>query len=150
MPHLEVEIYLPRPLAEVFAFFRQPANLLQLAPPELNMQLVEAPEQLDVGSRMVVKTHRWGIPQQLTSATTVCEAQVRLVHEQREGPFRQWLHAQQFEAIPEGTRVRERIDFEPPGGALGLLMTASFIERELEKMFEFRRRKLEELLGRLA
>jgi len=39
------QIY-PRPVEEVFAFFRAPANLVKISSPQLHMRLVEGPAQL--------------------------------------------------------------------------------------------------------
>jgi ligand-binding SRPBCC domain-containing protein len=148
MPQFEAEVILPRPVAEVFDFFCRPANLVRLSPPELNMQLLEAPERLGLGSRIVLKTRRWGIPQRMAAEITVFEPGVRFVDEQREGPFRRWVHGHHFETVPDGTRVTDRIEYEPPGGVLGLLLTGRLIERELKGMFDYRQQKLRELLGR--
>jgi ligand-binding SRPBCC domain-containing protein len=46
-----------------------------------------------------------------------------------------------------GTRVIDRIDYEPPGGLLGLVATASLVKRDLEKIFAYRCQKLEEMMG---
>jgi ligand-binding SRPBCC domain-containing protein len=52
-----------------------------------------------------------------------------------------------FEAVPSGTRVTDHINYEPPGGVLGLVMTAPMLERELAWIFGYRTEKLKELLG---
>jgi ligand-binding SRPBCC domain-containing protein len=88
-----------------------------------------------------------GIPQRLESEVTVFEPDVLFADEQRAGPFRKWVHSHRFEAVDGGTRVRDEIEFEPPGGLLGLVVTAAFIQRDLERAFAYRRQKLEELLG---
>jgi len=147
MPIFEAAMCFARPVAEVFAFFIRPANLLRVSPPELHMRLVEGPEQLQLGSRLTIAGRRWGLPQRMVSEVTVFEPNVRFVDEQREGPFRHWVHRHHFEAVADGTRVTDRIDYEPPGGALGLLITARFVERDLRWLFDYREQKLHELLG---
>ena len=74
-------------------------------------------------------------------------ADTLLVLEQRQGPFRKWVHTQRLEATADGARLSERVDYEPPGGLLGLTVTAAFLERELTALFAFRRAKLAQLLG---
>jgi ligand-binding SRPBCC domain-containing protein len=136
-----------RPVAEVFDFFAQPANLVRVSPPELHMRLVEGPERLALGSRITLKGRRWGIPHRVVSEVTAFEPGVRFVDEQRRGPFARWVHSHRFEAVPEGTLVHDQIEFEPPGGVLGLLITARRIESELAAIFAYREKKLRELLG---
>src|SRR5690242_11947780 len=128
MPRLVFQQNFRRPAAEVFAFFRRPASRLRLAPPELGLQLVEAPEQLELGSRITLRGRRAGVTQHLVSAVTQFEPGRSFVEEQQQGPFRRWVHSYCFEAQEDGgTLVTEEIDFEPPGGVLGLLHTAAKI-----------------------
>jgi ligand-binding SRPBCC domain-containing protein len=146
VPQLDHSILIPWPPAEVFAFFLSPANLLALAPPDLHLQLVDGPERLELGSRVTWKARRWGIAQRIVVEVVALEPDAQLVEEQRQGPLRRWLHTRQFEAAADGTRLTERIEFEPPGGLLGLTVTAAAVERELQAAFAHRAAKLPELL----
>jgi len=148
MPHFEATQTFPRPLAEVFDFFRRPGNLVRVTPPELHMEMAEGPECVELGSRVVLKGRRWGVPQRIVSRIAVYETDKRFVDEQEEGPFKKWTHTHAFEAMPDGgTRVTDTIDYEPPGGLLGLVVTAAFVERDLKWIFEYRTEKLKALLG---
>lgn len=148
MPTFEATQTFPRPVAEVFDFFRRPANLVRVSPPELHMTVEEGPELLELGSQLAIKGRRWGLPQRVVSRVTEFEPEARFVDEQAEGPFRRWKHTHRFEALPDGgTRVTDVIDFEPPGGMLGLVVTAGFIEKDLKWVFAHRQERLKELLG---
>jgi ligand-binding SRPBCC domain-containing protein len=147
MPTFDASLCFPRPLAEVFEFFRDPVNLVRVSPPQLHMRLVEGPARIERGARLVFRGRRWGIPQRVVSEITAFEPNVSFTDEQRAGPFRKWVHTHRFEAVPAGTRVTDHIDYEPPGGVLGLVMTAQAVGRELEWIFAYRTEKLKELLG---
>jgi ligand-binding SRPBCC domain-containing protein len=147
MPVFEASQIVPRPVAEVFAFFRDPTNLVKISPPELHMRLVEGPPQLERGSRIVLKGRRWGIPQRVVSEVTDFEPPRTFTDVQVEGPFGKWAHTHRFEEVPGGTRLADRIDYEPPGGLLGRVVTAAMIERDLRGVFEYRSGKIKELLG---
>jgi ligand-binding SRPBCC domain-containing protein len=147
VPTFDASLCFPRPLAQVFEFFRDPANLVRVSPPQLHMRLVQGPERIAMGSRLVFRGRRWGIPQRVVSEVTAFEPNVTFTDEQREGPFRRWVHVHRFEAVPPVTRVTDHIDYEPPGGVLGLVMTGAMIERDLEWIFAYRTDKLKELLG---
>jgi ligand-binding SRPBCC domain-containing protein len=147
MPVFERVACYPRPVAEVFDFFCQPGHLLTVSPPELHMRLKEAPERLQLGSRIVVRARRYGFGQRITSEVTAFEPNALMVDEQKEGPFGKWIHTHRFETVPEGTQVTDRIEFEPPPGLVGMMVTASVIEKELQRVFEFRQQKLAEIFA---
>jgi ligand-binding SRPBCC domain-containing protein len=147
MPYFETSVTLARPVAEVFDFFRRPANLLRVSPPELNLSLLEGPELIERGARIVLQARRFGIPQKLASEVTAFEPNALFVDELREGPFRKWVQTHRFETVPTGTRVTFRVDYEPPGGALGLFLTAKTIDQDLRAVFAFRAAKLQEIFG---
>lgn len=148
MPHFESIQTFPKPIAEVFDFFRQPASLVRVTPPDLHMKVIEGPDRIELGARVVLQGRRWGIPQRIVSEITTYEPNGCFADTQREGPFKHWVHTHRFEEVDGGTRVTDRIDYEPPGGLLGLVMTAGLIDRELRAMFDHRRKVLEELLGK--
>jgi ligand-binding SRPBCC domain-containing protein len=146
MPHFETSTSLSLPIARVFDFLSLSANLVELTPPEFNVRLVEAPERLHLGARVVLQARRWGFSQRLVSEVTAFEPDHLLVDEQRDGPFRKWIHTHILEAVPGGTRMTDRIEFEPPDGVLGFLLTPETILSELQDLFAYRERRLKELL----
>jgi ligand-binding SRPBCC domain-containing protein len=147
MPRFAVTITIPRPVAEVFEFLRRPANLPGLAPPDLHLRVDDAPQRLELGSRVTLLARRWGIPQRSVHEITALEPNALLVEEQRDGLFRRWVHTQRLEAVPEGTQVTHEIDFEPPGGLIGLVATPALIEHDLRWIFDYREKKLRELFS---
>jgi ligand-binding SRPBCC domain-containing protein len=148
MPRFATAMTFARPIAEVFDFFRRPANLVQANPPDLNLRLLEAPELLQQGSRVVLQARRLGVAQRLESEVVALEPDALIVDALRQGPFRKWVQTHRFDEVPEGTRVQIEIDYEPPGGMLGLVVTAAAIERELQSVFAYRAARLHEWLGR--
>jgi len=147
MPKFEDSVAYPRPLAEVFDFFRRTANLVLITPPELHMRLVEGPVLIEKGSRIVLQGRRWGVPQRLVSEIVAFELNRAFVDEQRQGPFRSWRHTHSFAEVPNGTQVTDVVEYQPPGGMLGFIVTPALVERDLKWIFGFRNEKVKELLG---
>ncbi len=148
MPQFVESILIPTASEVVFRFLRTPANLPLLAPPEWQLEVVAAPPLLELGSRMEWKGRRWGVAHRSTVEVSAFEMDKRLVEEQRAGPFQQWKQVHHFEAVTEtSTRLLDEITFEPPGGMLGFIVTAAFVQRELTAFFQYRNRRLLELLG---
>jgi ligand-binding SRPBCC domain-containing protein len=147
MPIFEHSMHFPHAIDAMFDFFCRPATLVTISPPELHMQLVDGPEKIALGSRITLKGRRWGLPQTVVSEITLFEPYTKFTDIMIKGPFRKWEHTHAFAAIDGGTRVIDLIDYEPPGGLLGLLATAGLVKRDLEKIFAFRSQKLEEMMG---
>jgi ligand-binding SRPBCC domain-containing protein len=148
MPRFVASVVLSESVAPVFDFLRRPANLLRVTPPDLHLQLDDAPEELQLGSRLTLRTRRWGMKQRSVTEVVVFEPNVLFVEEQKEGAFRSWLYTHRFEATADGgTQVLDEIDYELPGGMLGLLLTPALVERELTTFFRYRNDNLAEILA---
>jgi ligand-binding SRPBCC domain-containing protein len=148
MARFVTTVDLSAPIAQVFDFFRRPANLLRVAPPSLHLQLENPPDVLQLGSRLALCGRRWGIRYRSVTEVIAFQPGLYFLEEQKEGAFRKWVHAHRFEATANtGTHVVDEIDYEPPGGMLGLLLTAGAVERELNEFFRYRNEQLTGTLG---
>src|SRR5438874_56995 len=110
MPHYTATLEIACPIPDLFAFFSKPTNLVKLAPPDMNLELVTGPEIMQKGSRLVWKGRRWGISQQIIQEVVTFDAEKLIVLEQKQGPFARWLHAHHFEAVDVNTKIVEKID----------------------------------------
>src|SRR5262249_3003771 len=137
---------LPHPPEVVFDLLSETATQVRLSPPELHMRLTDGPAKLSLGSQMAVQIRRAGIAQTIVSVVTAFEPATLLVIEQRQGPLKRFVHTHRLEAADGGGRLHDQVDFEPPGGLLGFLLTESRIRDELAEMFAFRVRALRQLL----
>jgi ligand-binding SRPBCC domain-containing protein len=148
MPHqYTVSLEIAHPLANLFAFLTKPKNLVQLAPPDLHLELLTAPDILALGSRLIWKGRRWGISQQIIQEVATFDRKKLIVVEQKKGPFARWVHASHFEATEAGTKIVEKIDFDPPGGLLGYMITADSIRKDLQRLLAYREQKLKEIFA---
>ena len=145
MPHYTTTLEIARSLTEMFAFFTAPKNLAQFTPPDMNLQLLTAPDTLTLGARLVWQARRWGVSQKIIQEVASFDVEKLIVVEQKQGPLARWIQTHHFEASPAGTRILEQIDFDPPSGLLGRLISANAIRGELEKLAAFRDKKLREL-----
>jgi len=151
MPEFTDSTIVPAGAAAVFAFLRDPRNALRLAPPELHLEITSAPPLLEVGARVEFKGRRWGISHRSVLEITALAEDKLLAEVQRAGPFREWERVQRFEPLGEaGTRLVDEVTFEPPGGLLGLVVNAAFVQRELASLFAYRKQRLHELFRSAA
>ena len=136
---LESDLWLPRPLDEVFAFFSDAANLEALTPPSLQFKiLTPQPVAMRQGTLIDYRIRIHGIPIGWQSEISVWEHPHRFVDVQRSGPYRRWEHTHGFAAVNGGTRVTDLVDFEVPFA----FVAGWFVRRDVEKIFAFRRKTL--------
>ncbi len=134
--------WLPRPLDEVFAFFADASNLEIITPPSLHFSiLTPSPIQMKVGTLIDYSLRLHGVPLRWQSEITGWESPYHFVDEQRRGPYRLWIHQHLFAEADGGTIVRDHVEYAVPGGTL----VQWFVSRDLTKIFEYRRWKLQKL-----
>jgi uncharacterized protein (TIGR01777 family) len=74
---------------------------------------------------------------------TAFEQDVLFRDEQVEGPFERWIHTHHFiPADDGGCFMEDEVEWVPPLGAAGRLFAEGFLEKELERLFTFRHRRL--------
>ena len=135
----------PRP--EVFAFFSDPRNLARITPPGLRFRVVEAPETLAAGSRLEYRirwtfwTLRW------VTRITQWNPPAGFQDVEEYGPYRTWIHTHRFTEDGDGVTMHDRVEYALPLGPLGRLVHSLRVRRELEGIFDYRRRAIDALYG---
>ncbi len=88
-----------------------------------------------------------GIPMfWMTEITHVREGEY-FIDEQRFGPYALWHHKHFFRAIPGGVEMTDYLDYKLPLGFIGSWINTLFVRRQIEQIFTYRTRVLEERFG---
>ncbi len=123
----------------VFGFFSEAANLEVLTPPFLNFKIMTPPPiNMAPGTLIDYELRLYRIPIGWRTRIESFVAFESFVDLQERGPYRYWRHLHEFTDAEGGTLVRDTVDYELPGGPLGLLGHV-FVKRSLERIFNFRR-----------
>lgn len=137
---LDTEIVLPESRDTVFGFFADAFRLETITPPWLHFEvLTEPPIPMQVGQLIDYKLKIHGIPLKWQSEISAWEPPFRFVDQQMRGPYKKWHHEHTFEEHPQGTLVRDRVEYAVPGG---WLIHRFFVKGDLEKIFQFRHETL--------
>ena len=64
------------------------------------------------------------------------------------GPYLQWVHTHDFTEEINSTRITDRVAYRLPCGWIGELFHP-FIRRKLERIFDYRKKAVHEILGSL-
>ena len=148
MPLFESRTPLNATPEQVFEYIRQPANLQAIAPPETQFVFVNPPRVIELGSRLTCKVQAYGMVQQLSYEIVELISPLRFREQMVEGPLRLWKHDYIVEPNPAGgVSLINRIEFEPPGGLMGFIVTADKILEALEDGFHHRRKALQKIFA---
>lgn len=148
VPCLERIQFIPRPRAEVFAFFGDAHNLSRITPGFLRFRiLTPAPIEMRAGTRIDYRLHLWGLPLRWQTRIESFEAGQAFVDVQVRGPYRKWIHRHEFRDVIGGTEMRDRVDYELPWGLLGKIAHALVVRQSLHRIFDHRAAVIAELLA---
>jgi ligand-binding SRPBCC domain-containing protein len=142
----EEQLRIPVPVERLFEFLLKPANVARVSDPSAGLQLMTAPELVEVGSIIKFRIAAFGQIREVTHQITEIEPHSRVVEVQTAGPMRAWRHSHLYEKDGDSTLLIERVEFEPPGGIVGLIVTADKIIDQLADAMFYR----EQALCRLA
>ncbi len=139
------EIWVPEKIDKVFSFFSNARNLERITPDFLEFKVLNEGEiEMKEGLLIDYKLKLHGIPFRWQSEITKWEPKSAFEDCQRRGPYVYWDHMHLFEEKDGGTLVIDSIKFAVPGGSLIYKM---FVEKDVEKIFQFRTEKLQNFFG---
>jgi ligand-binding SRPBCC domain-containing protein len=145
---LETVQILRQPIDRIFEFFADAFQLETLTPRWLRfIVLTPAPIVIRAGTLIDYRLRLHGIPVRWQSRISVWEPPFRFVDEQVRGPYRRWHHEHVFESTEQGTRCRDIVDYEVPGGRL---IDNWLVRPDLLKIFAYRQQRLRELFPEMG
>ncbi|MBL7803624.1 MAG: SRPBCC family protein [Saprospiraceae bacterium] len=144
---------LPITLEHAWDFFSAPGNLKEITPPYMGFHVLSDPDFLShMYAGQIIDytvTPVLGIPLYWMTEITHVEHQKFFVDEQRVGPYAMWHHQHHFKAVPGGVEMTDLVHYRLPLGILGRLAHVLFVRRQLETIFAYRWKKLEDLFGKM-
>ncbi|MDZ4656689.1 MAG: SRPBCC family protein [Bythopirellula sp.] len=139
-------VHLPASRREVFDFFSDATQLERLTPPWLKFSVL-TPTPILMGEETLIdyKLRVHGIPLRWQSRISCWEPPFRFADEQVRGPYQHWHHLHSFEEDDAGTICRDEVNYSFLGGKL---MHTLFVKRDLEKIFAFRTKVLQQMFSK--
>lgn len=148
MPVFEYRTPLKASPKQVFDFILSPANLQAIAPPESNFVYVDPPQLIVLGTHLLCKIQAYGMVQQMKYEIVEMDPPNRYREQLVEGALKMWQHDYIVDPASDGEAVLiNRIEFEPPGGMMGLIVTSDRILEALEDGFYHRSLALKKVFG---
>ncbi|MAY75898.1 MAG: CDP-paratose 2-epimerase [Phycisphaerae bacterium] len=140
---VEASQWLPATINDVWPFFTDARNLEAITPDTLSFNVI-TPGTIEMrrGALIDYKLRIRGVPVYWRTEIAAWEPGVRFVDRQIRGPYKRWEHEHTFEPEGAGTRCRDRVLYDVPGGPLAPIVNALIVQRDVDRIFRFRCEKL--------
>jgi ligand-binding SRPBCC domain-containing protein len=139
--------FIPAPVATVWDFFSDPANLVGITPKDMGFTVISVfhGEKIYAGQIIEYKVKPLlGIPVYwMTEITHVLDQQY-FVDEQRFGPYSLWHHQHHFKEKNGGVEMTDIVHYKIPFWFVGDIANALIVRKKLKVIFDFRRKVIEE------
>lgn len=107
-------------------------------------------EKMYEGQIITYKVHPlFGIPLSWITEIIHIKDKESFIDHQLAGPYKVWHHRHSFKKIAGGVEMTDRVHYVLPLGILGSLAHALFVRRQLEGIFDYRYKVLEQKMGKL-
>jgi ligand-binding SRPBCC domain-containing protein len=142
------EQWLPRSAEEIWPFFCDANNLEDITPPFLSFRVLGlSTPDIGAGTLIDYLLKLNGIPINWQTRIDAWDPPRRFVDLQAKGPYALWHHTHEFVPLGEGTLMRDTVRYRLPAGWLGALAGGSKVACDVERIFDYRSRKIDERLG---
>src|SRR5271166_1904074 len=145
---LRREQWVGRPIDEVFAFFADAHNLEEITPPWLGFKILSmSSDSIEEGTTILYRLRLHGIPVRWQTEICAWNPPHFFVDEQTKGPYKQWRHTHRFEGHGNRTKMIDEVQYSLPFGALGRIVHAVKVRRDISRIFDYRRLQIDALFG---
>jgi ligand-binding SRPBCC domain-containing protein len=138
---------LPISLAEAWEFFSTPRNLDKITPGHMGFKILYISGGEKAYAGQIIRYHVNVLPgikvHWVTEITQVKEP-LHFIDEQRFGLYVLWHHQHHFKEVPGGVEMIDEVNYAIPLGILGRLAHWLFVGKEVNRIFDYRYKVLEE------
>jgi ligand-binding SRPBCC domain-containing protein len=142
---------LPVSMEVAWEFFSNPQNLKAITPSNLGFVILSKHHGDTMYPGQIIEykvSPLLGIPLYWMTEITQVQDKKFFIDEQRYGPYSLWHHQHHFKAIEGGVEMTDIVHYKLPFWFLGDIANVVLVKSELRKIFDFRFRKAEEVLGK--
>lgn len=139
--------YVEKPLDEVFLFFSDETNLEKLTPEYLKFKVLgKNTSSIEKNTLINYKLSIHGIPFKWQSKITEFVKNNFFIDEQVKGPYAKWVHTHSFIPLTKGTIISDKVIYKIPFGILGRIFAGYFVKKDLNKIFNYRKKVIKQLI----
>ena len=132
---------------EIWDFVSSPRNLKEITPDYMGFEITTA-HMSDIMYPGMIISYKvspvLGIKLPWVTEITHVSNKDFFVDEQRKGPYKMWHHEHRIIQTDDGLIMTDLITYEPPFGVLGALANKLFIKKQLNDIFDYRKKIIDE------
>ncbi len=142
------EQWLPHAAEEAWPFFCDANNLEDITPPFLAFRVLgTSTPVIGAGTLIDYRLKLNGIPIAWQTRIDTWDPPRRFIDLQAKGPYALWHHTHDFIPMAGGTLMRDTVRYRLPAGWLGALAGGGKVAGDVERIFDYRSRKIDERFG---
>ena len=142
------EQWLPHAAEGIWPFFCDANNLEDITPPFLAFRVLGlSTPAIGAGTLIDYRLRLNGIPFAWQTRIDTWDPPRRFVDLQAKGPYALWHHTHDFIPLAGGTLMRDTVRYRLPAGWLGAAFGGSKVARDVERIFDYRSRRIDERFG---
>jgi ligand-binding SRPBCC domain-containing protein len=155
MPFYQIQATqkIPATMQQVWDFMSNPANLQKITPSYMGFTITSISGNKGMYPGMIISYKvKPVLNLPITWVTEITHVQHLefFVDEQRLGPYKMWHHQHKIEPIEGGVLMTDIVTYIPPFGFLGAIANTLFIKNQLNEIFDYRKKAVEEIFGVLS
>lgn len=141
------EQFLPVTIEQAWDFFSNPKNLDEITPAAMSFHIIsDLPDKVYEGLIIKYKIKPMlNIPVTWITRISMVNAPFCFMDEQLKGPYKVWKHEHHFKSVDGGVLMTDILNYDIGKGIIGSIAGKLFVHKKVKEIFEFRRKKLEEL-----
>ncbi|MBK7558994.1 MAG: SRPBCC family protein [Chitinophagaceae bacterium] len=142
---------IPVSLDAAWDFFSNPQNLATITPGGMGFKTISKfhGDTMYAGQVIEYKVSPvLGIPLYWMTEITHVSDKKYFVDEQRYGPYSMWHHQHHFKMVDGGVEMTDIVHYKLPMWFLGDIANSLFVKKQLQYIFDYRFKKVEELFGK--
>ena len=139
---------IPLSLELAWDFFSNPQNLATITPDNMGFKTISKHHGHTMYAGQVIEykvSPLFGIPLYWMTEITHVADKKYFVDEHRYGPYSMWHHQHHFKVIEGGVEMTDIVHYKLPLWFLGDIANSFFVKKQLQQIFDYRFKKVEEL-----
>jgi len=143
---------IPVSIDVAWTFFSSPSNFVRITPPEMMVTITSGSREQSIYEGMIITYTLYPfmmLPVRWETEITKVTKPVFFEDIQKSGPYEYWHHRHTFKEIDGGVEMTDFLQYSLPMGYFGELVNMLIVSHRLEEVFNYRKKRVEEILGHI-